>query len=282
MISSRRARIPQPDKRTITRFTEATLVSIEPNLVYFELAKSIDSTSLDCSFCSKTTMHEHELNARIKFDPKAQKYYLSFINKSNAQVQKQENKTKIDNNIFPLLIKTEEEASKLAKKDLIQFCQQGTESDQKIIAINVQSENELVIFKANLQPKREPNIHCAHCQMDSSQSCDDVVRHFRDDHGLAIRMKRFPSFEFDDAQDDLDENTVDDDSVFRESHGFTCELCGASFNSADDRTSHLNEVHAARNQTEFQCIVCLQKFTSRQAYHKHRKTFHNTGLNSDI
>ena len=61
------------EPRNLVHFADARLVSL-PGSAYVELAKpEIDNDAFGCSFCNKTTTHEHEFNGRIKFEPREER-----------------------------------------------------------------------------------------------------------------------------------------------------------------------------------------------------------------
>jgi hypothetical protein len=82
------------DERTVVHFTEARLTALS-NASYVELSKPEINGSLLCSFCNKTTSHEHEFAGRVKYVPGEEKYFISLILPPQTSQQEQRKKKKI-------------------------------------------------------------------------------------------------------------------------------------------------------------------------------------------
>ena len=259
------------DDRKVQNFCRASLVVVNRTASYVEL-NSDDEKLEKCAICDKRTAHDHQFQGKVKFDPKGQKYFVSFIRLNSAAAKRPSLEVipvkKAKEPVYPMLAANEEEMITSVKAELVKFAAEKMRN--KLLAVTIRERNELVLIKVDCERHLTCGGECEFCS-DSPRIIDlgDLIRHFRGErHKFRIRVKR-SEHEVDD--DDFSPDNGDGDA---DNGSKCCSVCGEDFATDDLLTGHLTEVHAGRGEAAFQCAVCLRRFKNKKSFLSHKRNQH--------
>ncbi len=210
------------DDRTVVHFTEATLTSVS-DASYVELSKPEINGSLACSYCEKTTSHEHEFSGRIKFLPAEEKYTISLVLPKRDRKRKRESSLQIipikelrtatsapkvrtrtsknvNDRLFPLAVLTEREAMALFRDALRVYTTGGGGNEVVVKAVKVLSSGLIYLLRGQKVTGAKMGLlntsqgavseRCKLCNDLAFETTTDFLQHFSYRHQVSVRLKK--------------------------------------------------------------------------------------------
>ena len=252
----------EANKNSVINFTKARLVLVNKTSSYVELNVPDDVNHKRCVLCSKTTIHDHDIIGKLKFDPRQKSYLLSILEKKIPSVgldvipiqQKEQSVTKIEEktpkfkHVYPEPVENEAAGAQFFARELAK--------GPVTAAIRI-CDRSIHLLNGTPRSLLKKITNCDKCTNSDFNRLTELQQHFEKVHNYEVLIRDVT------VNNDATAVNVQDS---KEKEVAACHICEKSFASEEEKMNH----DCLAKSTKIQCPTCLQVFKHMNSFKKHK------------